>query len=64
MASRMITYNEAAALLCVSVRSVRRYVAEGRLAVRKISRKTVLVCYPFRAPSGKAFSLPQSPQAK
>lgn len=64
MASRMITTNEAAALLCVSVYTVCRYIREGRLAARKITRKTILVPYPFRTPQGKPFSLPQSPQAK
>lgn len=59
MASRLITYNEAAERLCVSIRSIRRYVAEGRLAARRISYKTVLVCYPFRRPDGTFFTLPE-----
>jgi len=59
MASRLITTNEAAERLCVSIRSIRRYIAEGRLAARKITRKTVLVHYPFRTPRGTVFSLPE-----
>lgn len=64
MASRLVNYNEAAVLLGVSIRTVRRYVAEGRLKVRRISRKTVLVCYPFKTPQGRFFSLPESEKPK
>ena len=64
MASRLVTYNEAAALLCVSIRTVRRYVAEGRLAVRRISMRTILVPYPFRTPGGKFFTPPETQREK
>ncbi|MBR1836973.1 MAG: helix-turn-helix domain-containing protein [Kiritimatiellae bacterium] len=53
---QLITYNEAAALLGVSVRTVRRYVASGVLASRRLSAKTVLVKYPFRDKRGALFS--------
>jgi hypothetical protein len=64
MASRLITYNEAAAILGVSIRSIRRYVAEGLLAVRRINARTVRVRYPFRTPSGHFFSLPERTEEK
>lgn len=49
---QLITYNEAAALLGVSIRTVRRFVASGRLAARRLSQRTVLVKYPFRDRAG------------
>ena len=64
MASRLITYNEASDILGVSIRAVRRYVAEGRLKVRRINARTVRVYYPFRNPQNGRFSLPDSPQEK
>lgn len=59
MASRYLTYNEAADRLCVSIRTVRRYVADGRLAARKLSRKTVLIPYPFLTPRMERFKVPE-----
>lgn len=50
---QLITYNEAAALLGVSERTVRRLVARGLLAVRRLSKRTVLVKYPFRDSAGR-----------
>lgn len=64
MATRYITYNEAADRLCVSIRTVRRYVAEGRLAARRISRKTVLIPFPFQTPEQERFQPPERQEEK
>lgn len=48
MRTQWITYNQAAERLHVSVRTIRRYVAEKRLVVRRINRRNILIAYPFR----------------
>lgn len=50
-----LSYNEAATRLRVSVRTVRRYVALGRLAAKAMSAKTKLVLFPFRDKRGVLF---------
>ena len=51
-----LSYNEAATRLRVSVRTVRRYVSLGRLAVKPMSERVKLVLFPFRDKSGVPFS--------
>ena len=53
---RYLSYNETAMQLRVSVRTVRRYVSLGLLAVKSMSAKTKLVLFPFRDKKGVPFS--------
>jgi hypothetical protein len=64
MASRLITTNETADKLCVTVYTVLRWIRNGLLASRKITRKTILVYYPFRSPNGNFFTPPERQREK